>query len=706
MLIGSTISLNTMMLGSTSFTPATLFSRGEQGVWLDPSELGTMFQDRAGTTPVTTPGQLVGLRLDKSQQLALGPELLGNPSFTSSANYSLLAGATISGGQLFIDNQANSRAEGTGNFLPAGKLLLLEIDIASTTGAVGVILADAVGSLNIDAGTFSAAGVFRRYVQSSNTNGNFRIIRNTGATVLNSISFKEVAGNHATAVSDATRGTYGIEPYGGRRNLHTWTQEFENAAWTNVVGPKPTVTVNATVAPDGTLTADLLNFSSQYQAVNQGNRDVGVVYTESVWMRVDSGTRTINLTTNTGAILGTFTVTSSWQRFSATYTASASTAGWQDRNASGFVGVYIWGAQLEIVPTATTILSPYQRVTDQWNVTEAGVPTVHYLEYDNVAYVTPTIDPSLNPPLGPELITNGDFATDTDWSKGSGWAIGGGVASCDGSTQFSQLTQTNVAPIGRNFRVSFTLVSRGASVTNLRVVLGGVFVGQLDVSSAGTYSGYFLNSGSSSAFSLQTQAGTGAGFAVTIDNVSVQELVTDEVQVFAGVRKLSDAAVGLLLETSINSSANNGTVAVFAPAGAATANYSFRSKGTAESIPVSPSNYPAPISNVFTGLGDISADVSILRVNSTQVATSSTDQGTGSYGAYPLYIGARGGSSLFFRGRDYGIIVRFGPNLSNTMILDTEEWLGNKTGVLYVLWNGVWQDQYTWVDNLNWNDGV
>ena len=88
------------------------------------------------------------------------------------------------------------------------------------------------------------------------------------------------------------------------------------------------------------------------------------------------------------------------------------------------------------------------------------------------------------------------------------------------------------------------------------------------------------------------------------------------------------------------------------------------------------------------------------------MAQNTGDQGTGSYGAYPFYIGGRAGTFLFFSGRDYGIITRFGPNLTNTTILDTEEWLGNKTGVLYVLWNGVWQDQYTWVDNLNWNDGV
>lgn len=49
-----------------AFSPAELFLSGEQGVWLDPSDLSTMFQDPAGTIPVTAAGQPVGLIRDKS----------------------------------------------------------------------------------------------------------------------------------------------------------------------------------------------------------------------------------------------------------------------------------------------------------------------------------------------------------------------------------------------------------------------------------------------------------------------------------------------------------------------------------------------------------------------------------------------------------------------------------------------------------------
>ena len=43
-----------------------LFSNGEQGFFYDPNDLSTMYQDAAGTIPVTGAGQAVGLIKDKS----------------------------------------------------------------------------------------------------------------------------------------------------------------------------------------------------------------------------------------------------------------------------------------------------------------------------------------------------------------------------------------------------------------------------------------------------------------------------------------------------------------------------------------------------------------------------------------------------------------------------------------------------------------
>ena len=45
---------------------SAMFSRGEPGAWYDPSDMSTLFQDEAGTTPVTAVEQPVGRILDKS----------------------------------------------------------------------------------------------------------------------------------------------------------------------------------------------------------------------------------------------------------------------------------------------------------------------------------------------------------------------------------------------------------------------------------------------------------------------------------------------------------------------------------------------------------------------------------------------------------------------------------------------------------------
>lgn len=54
-----------VILFSGGRSPARLFA-GQQGAWYDPSDLGSMFTDTAGTTPVTADGDLVARINDKS----------------------------------------------------------------------------------------------------------------------------------------------------------------------------------------------------------------------------------------------------------------------------------------------------------------------------------------------------------------------------------------------------------------------------------------------------------------------------------------------------------------------------------------------------------------------------------------------------------------------------------------------------------------
>lgn len=67
-----------------------------------------------------------------------------------------------------------------------------------------------------------------------------------------------------------------------------------------------------------------------------------------------------------------------------------------------------------------------------------------------------------------------------------------------------------------------------------------------------------------------------------------------------------------------------------------------------------------------------------LRIDTNQVATSNASQGTGTYGNYPLYLFRRGGTSLPFNGRFFGLIVR-GAQSTASQIASGETYMNQKS---------------------------
>lgn len=63
----SNVSVSALSTGlGSSFEVPDMFAQAEQGAWYDPSDLSTLFQDSAGTVPVTGVNQPVGMMRDKS----------------------------------------------------------------------------------------------------------------------------------------------------------------------------------------------------------------------------------------------------------------------------------------------------------------------------------------------------------------------------------------------------------------------------------------------------------------------------------------------------------------------------------------------------------------------------------------------------------------------------------------------------------------
>lgn len=331
------------------------------------------------------------------------------------------------------------------------------------------------------------------------------------------------------------------------------------------------------------------------------------------------------------------------------------------------------------------------------------------------------LDKSKGLVLGPELVTNGDFSGGTTgWTVSAQSSISGGqarIVSTDGSFQNIAQNKTLNGPAW--YEVSLDVVSVASGSLNFAFTGAGVNV-SIPAGAGRRVVRFFVASNTSSSLSFGRSAGV---TDITIDNVSVRELPgihataagtkrptyqidasgrpylsfdgvddalvtstitpgTDKVQVFAGVRKLSDAATAIVAEMGSGAGGQAiNKIAVLAPRAGGFPTYGFQSLGSGTTGDAATSNtYAAPITNVLTCIGDIANDVAILRANGTQAATSAADQGTGNYLAYPLYIGARAGTSTFFNGRLYGLIGRFGPSLSAGQIANTEGWLNAKTG--------------------------
>jgi hypothetical protein len=166
-----------------------------------------------------------------------------------------------------------------------------------------------------------------------------------------------------------------------RTNLLTYSEEFEQSAWTKA---RTTITANAAAAPDGTTTADKLvrgtdnNTNVIYQTVSlaaatytfsvsakQGEYNFCTLvlpgaqgWSANYWISVDLTDGSYATSTPTPAAVSVVAQSNGWYRISITQAATAtvtrggyidarSSSGFSAQAGDGTSGIYIWGAQLE-----------------------------------------------------------------------------------------------------------------------------------------------------------------------------------------------------------------------------------------------------------------------------------------------------------------------------------------------------------------------
>ena len=174
-----------------------LFANGEQGFFYDPSDMGTMFQDAAGTIPVTATGKSVGLVLDKSKGLGLGGEL-------NTGAWNLTSSWTITNGIATHAVGATGSCNLGGAVL--GKWYKYRARVVNRSGSF-LIACNSNIVININTPSDKIYDIYA----TSSVGGNGRLIdfyaqsNFDGDVYVSEVSVKEIRGNHAYQTTSSMR---------------------------------------------------------------------------------------------------------------------------------------------------------------------------------------------------------------------------------------------------------------------------------------------------------------------------------------------------------------------------------------------------------------------------------------------------------------------------------------------------------------------
>jgi len=348
--------------------------------------------------------------------------------------------------------------------------------------------------------------------------------RATGSSVA---TFTRASTATFTDFEGITRTALSGEPrfMGARRveNMLGYSEELTNAVW----GTTDSGAIDD--ANTVTLAASATSQVSQTKAVSGGTGSKTIVVSALVW--VDSGTEEFRLKNTHSGVVDNFsadlTATTTQQRFMFAVTNSAAAGnGFQDVGitnsaAGGIKTLHFSEVQSEDVTgqanqnpseyVSTGVLSaPYHGANID------GVQYFKTLNGNTVAsnVVTEATGIAITD-VGADVVINGDFATDTDWSKGTGWSISGNQAvHVAGST--GNIAQSALSP-NKTFKITYTI--SGAGVSNGVFMYAGLGLdNQVDyVTTEGTFT-VTVTASAGSDLTFRTNGG------MALTNVSAAEV--------------------------------------------------------------------------------------------------------------------------------------------------------------------------------------
>lgn len=203
--------------------------------------------------------------------------------------------------------------------------------------------------LNFSAQTYTASGISYALTAlpgySYARTGSVSYANGTSGTAM----IDTFAANVAPVVSNGT----GYEAYEGATNGLLYSQQFDNAAWvafgTGAKGP-----ADSAVAPDGTTTADAISFTAGAGQIYQLFTASATTYTLSCWVKSNTGANQTfrlkgEISPGVDLYSSDFTATTSWQRFSFTFTVTSGgsiSVSLANGSAGAASSLLVWQAQL------------------------------------------------------------------------------------------------------------------------------------------------------------------------------------------------------------------------------------------------------------------------------------------------------------------------------------------------------------------------
>ena len=122
--------------------------------------------------------------------------------------------------------------------------------------------------------------------------------------------------------------------------------------------------------------------------------------------------------------------------------------------------------------------------------------------------------------ISDDVITNGGFDTDSNWSKQGTWAISGGTANCTNTSVNSYIYQSTL-DAGATYKITYTVVSLTSGTVG---TLLGSYLGEIR-SAPGTYVEYITTDGSTVGVGARSENTT-----AVIDNIKAVKIIHEDCQ--------------------------------------------------------------------------------------------------------------------------------------------------------------------------------